>query len=262
MRTTLPAVVVALGLSAAGALLTGTPDSGAYAIPGYKTYDATLDVAGSFVATRHTDTTARCIPGQEITLDLEAGVEMGRPRPVQVQLSPYHGSTTDAISTHDGEARHVGTVTGYRETNYCDSPPAKLVKPECSRKVGRLHATVVGTSAQAGKPVPLSLVLRRDGGGTFDGTNCELPYVSTKVKGAELSLLASGQSGIVLPLGITNKTLLALGRGKAIARQITFRGPCDDVKLDIGRATTRVILPGIPPCVVKGTIWMKLKRAK
>jgi hypothetical protein len=262
MRTMLPAAVVVLGMSAAGALLTGASTSGAYAIPGYKTYRATLDVAGSFVATKHTDTTARCSPGQEITLDLEAGVEMGRPRPVEVQVSPYHGSTTEATSTHDGEARHVGTVVGYRETNYCDSPPAELVKPECSRNVGRLHATVVGTSAKAGAAVPLSLVLRRDGGGTFDGTNCELPYVSTKVKGAELSLLASGQSGIVLPLGITNKTLLGLGRGRSLAREITFRGPCDDVKLAIGRARTRVILPGTPPCVVKGSIWMKLKRAR
>lgn len=241
---------------AALVLLAGSAPSQAVMIPGFTQYPATLDVSGRYVVTMHDDTTARCAPGQNITMTTTVDLEMGRARDVEVTVTKQVAATSPARSSGVGEVDVRTALTSYSETNYCDQPPAPLVKPDCGEASGDIVAALAGTAANGSLPLSLS-VGRVNGGHLKFSVECPLPPLSFD-DDFHLTVFPAKGTGMLVALGITAKALKRLRRGKALARRVSFVGPCRSI--DVTTAEARVALPSRHSCDVAGHVWMRLKR--
>jgi len=247
-------------LTAAIAVLAGAVPSQAVVVPGLTQYDATLDVAGRFVVTVHDDSTATCAPGQDITRTIEVNMEMGRPRDVVVSITKNSAATTPARSSGAGEVKVTTELVKYAETNYCDGqPPAELVKPDCGEASGDISAALQGAAEKGSFPISLS-ASRLNGGHLKFSPECELPSLEVDQDDYHLSLFPSKGTGMLVPLGITAKSLKSLRRGKALARRVSLSGPCKNI--DAASEKARIILPARHTCKIAGSVWTRLKRAR
>jgi hypothetical protein len=235
----------------------GAAPSQAVIIPGLTQYPAKLDVAARYVVTIHDDDTAECAPGQNITRKIIVEMDLGRPRDVTVSVTKAVAATSPGRSSGEGDITVRTELVDYSETNYCgDRPPAPLVKPDCGEASGDMIASLAGQAENGSVPIGLS-VARLNGGHLKFAVECPLPGLSFD-DDHHLSVFPAKGAGMVVPLGITAKALKGLGRGKALARRVSFVGPCKSIDYTTEKA--RVILPSRHSCDVEGYVWTRLKR--
>jgi hypothetical protein len=263
------------------AVLVGAPATGAVKIPRIPgglprapkvtQYRATLDVAGYMEVKVERDETGDCQPGQDVTIDFESSFELGRGRATAITV--LNGVVASGIASARGGVSSKGTLSGYRETNYC--PPARKVElraPACTSGKGKLTA-ILATDPEAikqrdGEVVPLNypvlLALTRFGGSSQD-PSCTR-YLnsgirSARANGADLSVFETKASGLVVPIGAHNISFSQLRKGQWLRRVVRLNGACNHVLIgneppaDASRAYDRR-----SRCTVRGKIYLGVRR--
>lgn len=266
----LAAAVVAI------AVLAGVPATGATRLPRLPRlpkithYQATLDVAGHIGVKVEQDDTGECVPGQDVTIDFESSFELGTPRRTAITIA--NGAVVGGLVRNKGTVSHAGTLSGYRETNYC--PPSRrveLTQPNCTKHTGRLQA-ILGTEADDVKrdddltPLvrPVGLSLTRWGGGTQD-PSCGR-YLSSGIRAAvsrpssTLSVFDTDPSGLVIPMRATDKDFLRLRKGQTLRRVVTLNGACHHVLLGSEAPADASAARERSKCTVSGKIYIAVKR--
>lgn len=263
------------------AVLVGAPATGAVKIPRIPGglprapkvthYEATLDVAGYIDVKVERDETGDCRPGQDVTIDFESSFELGRGR--ATAISVLNGVVASGIVSSRGGVSSKGTLSGYRETNYC--PPTRKVElraPSCTSGKGKLTA-ILATDADAikqrdGEIVPLSypvlLALSRLGGSSQDpscGRYLTSGIRSARDIGADLSVFDTKASALIVPIGAHNMNFSQLKKGQWLRRVVRLNGACD-----------HVLIGNEPPaeasrrydrrsqCTVRGKIYVAVRR--
>ena len=122
----LPLALLALGCAVPVLVSTGVADGAK--VPSIKTYKATLDIAGGYDVTVEHNDLATCAPGQAFRITYRVDFEMGKPKPLTVQIIGGLATSSFAKSGKRG-AVHSGTVDNYKESNYCaPERPQKIVR--------------------------------------------------------------------------------------------------------------------------------------
>lgn len=262
-------LLLGLSTTVVAGLLVAPATAPAVYYPGLRYYKATLDLAGRIVISRHVDSTRECTPGRAYTQVSTIDVEMGRARPIQVTISPRVIGTTTARTNGLGEAKTDVAIEDFKTTSGCaPNPPATPQEPgPCGSVEGDISAALVGSYKDGKTPVYVQ-IYRRNGNQLRFSDGCEpmeagaLDSKNRPLPGVGLTQMPVPGTGMIAPLGITATTLRKLGRGEAVARKISFSGPCENVDVQTARART------VGPdgqlmrnwCKVKGSLWVRLKR--
>ncbi|MDO8211129.1 hypothetical protein [Conexibacter sp. CPCC 206217] len=278
LRSLALTAAVAVGATAA---LVAAPNGGAARRPDLSrlprapkltTYTATIDVAGYIDVKSERDSTNRCSPGQDVTIEFESAFELGRPR--RTTISILNGIVAGgSVAIAPGGVTHKGTVAAYRETNYCPpTKPATLRAPRCTSGKGRLLVSF-GTMASEvpGRDEELAPLARGVDiaigrvGGRVQDPSC-LTYLTSGLRparpkdGAELSVFETPASAVVLPLRANDVDFAHLASGATLRRVITLDGACDHVL--IGRAPPAEASDGgeRSKCTVSGRVYISIRR--
>lgn len=265
--------VLAAGATAVTIALAGAPAAGALRLPRppkVTNYQATLDLAGYIDVKVEQDSTGDCVPGQDVTIDFESSFELGAPR--RTGITVINGAVAGGLVRNKGTASHKGTLSGYRETNYC--PPSKraeLTKPSCTSHRGRLQA-ILGSNAEDFKrsddltPLvyPVNIMLSRWGGGTQDDS-CRR-YLSSGIRPAirrettELNALDTDPSALTIPIGANDKDFVRLKKGQTLRRVVTLNGACNHVLVGREAPADASASRERSKCTVRGKIYIAVKR--
>lgn len=236
-------------------------------VPKVTRYDALLDVAGYVEVKVEKDHTGDCVPGQDVTIELDSSFELGRPRATAITV--VNGGVASGLVANRGGVSHKGVLAGYRESNYCPpSRPVELRRPTCTSGRGKLSAVLGSNVSGLGdEVVPLSLPvilgLTRQGGASQD-PSCR-DYLSgirsARDDDSELSVFELSTQAIAVPIFASNVDFTALRPGRWLRRVVTLNGACNRVL--VRRGTTAAAAQtrrSLSKCTVRGRIYVAVKR--
>lgn len=239
-----------------------------------------VDAVGYVVSDRLHDTTSDCAPGQRWIQTNEFTFETGRPVRVNltnVSVPGLDPVTTSTLSKSAGSAVSKGTVSDYKDTNYCPpTAPQKLgPQPACVRNAGKLRVSLTpgeippetdGLAGLDGRPVFVGLY--RAGGG-LNPTSCVGTAAGSFSGAGDLSTavlspsLAPGYAA-VLPAKLDSIKVFNLKRGKVIRRAITAYGPCSKVRYGVstvqGSTPPGPTLNADSDCFLRAKILVTIRR--
>ncbi|WP_320671402.1 hypothetical protein [Patulibacter defluvii] len=261
MRT--PRLLLGLSTTLLAGLLVVPATAPAVVYPGLRQYGATLDLAGRIVISRHVDATRECTPGRAYTQVTTIDLEMGRPRPVRLSATPRLVATTEARTSGLGGARTSNEIEDFRTTSACPPEPPRTppMPGPCGQTEGDVAVTLAGALENGKLPMRV-VVIRRNGNQLPYAEGCEIPRPGSLDRRTAISPMPAPRTGLTVPLGVTGTSFRKLGRGDAVARTISFSGPCENVQAKTARA--RTVGPDGQPmrswCKVTGSLWVRLKR--
>lgn len=186
-------------------------------------YPARLAVTGSLTITTDHDFTAECEPGQAWTIQARAQVNVsGR---VELERIGSRIVQSSAAKTRGG-AVDTNTLSGFRETNFCEEPIEQDPPPSCSRHAGT-GAAVLEPDIDGRAPWDVGIGISRLGGGE-QSPSCSGWFVNRATpSGTQLEALQSASEGIVLPLDLSVRDFARLRVHKKLKSKVTVSGPCE-----------------------------------
>jgi hypothetical protein len=227
-------------------------------------YPVTLETTGSIDYTWTYDTTSKCSPGYRVTVTEKLTFDGGKPRRAKLAIV---GSKAFTTAAQGGSWKLDVRLASWKETNYCDGPPAKITEPTCRDLNGGEAIFLVGPEGEGPeKPGldPLAPIVQNTNfmisatKPISQDRTCweDRPEVET-IGESDRDWAVDPSGGISVPLGVPSSQFRSLGVGQKIHRHITVSGRCD------GATARASSLPAnIVSCAISGHIDARIKRIR
>jgi hypothetical protein len=225
-------------------------------------YPVTISTTGSVDYTWTYDTREKCHPGYALTVSEH--LTFTSKGPIRGEMAVIGGKS---VSTpfKGGSWKLDVRVADWKETNYCDGPPAKIKKPVCHDLDGGGIAFAVGpesASLQEGEDdlEPIvhnsNFIVSATSPVNQDFSCYEArPDIET-IGEKEKDWAVDPAAGMSLPLGTTGAYLHdKLKVGKTLRRQIAIGGRCDG-----GTAKASALPEHVTSCALSGRVRVTIKR--